>query len=79
MAERQNLTVTLDGDTIRSAKTLAASRGTSVSRLLADLVAELVERERRYDQAKTVALAHLKRGFALGGAITATRDELHDR
>ncbi|MCK9461830.1 MAG: DUF6364 family protein [Proteobacteria bacterium] len=79
MAERQNLTVTLDGDTIRSAKILAASRGTSVSRLLADLVVELVDRERSYEQAKKGALAHLKRGFALGGEISSTRDELHAR
>jgi hypothetical protein len=79
MSERQNLTVTLDGDTIRSAKILAASRGTSVSRLVAELVAELVDRDRSYEQAKKGALAALGRGFPLGGEILPTRDELHDR
>ena len=79
MSERQNLTVTLDSGTIRSAKILAATRGTSVSRLLADLVAELVDRERSYEQAKTGALACLEHGFTLGGAVTSTRDGLHDR
>ena len=79
MAERRNLTVNLDGDTIRRAKILAAARGTSVSKLIAELVKELVEDDRAYEIAKRSALKHLERGYRLGGRITSTRDEWHDR
>lgn len=79
MVERRNLTVNLDSETIRRAKILAASRGTSVSKLIADLVRELVENDRDYEIAKRAALRHLERGYRLGGRITSTRDEWHER
>jgi hypothetical protein len=79
MAERRNLTVNLDGETIRRAKILAASRGTSVSKLIAELVQELVENDRAYEIAKRAALGHLEKGYRLGGRITSTRDEWHER
>lgn len=79
MAERRNLTVNLDADTIRRAKILAAARGTSVSKLIAELVKELVESDRAYEVAKRAALRHLERGYRLGGRITSSRDEWHER
>ncbi len=79
MVERRNLTVALDADTISRAKVLAAKRGTSVSRMIADLVAQIVDEERAYETAVRGAIAHLDATYHLGGRIDATRDELHER
>lgn len=78
MARKQNLTVQLDRETIREAKTLAAKRGTSVSRLLAEQIRESVAADEQYEAARRLALELLARGFNLGGA-RVKRDELHDR
>lgn len=75
----QNLTVRLDGETIRKAKVLAAKLGTSVSRLVADTVERLISEDDAWEVAHRRALRNLSRGFALGGRMRATRDELHER
>lgn len=77
--KKQRLTVSLERSTIRKAKALAARRGTSVSALVAGLIEELVGKGDEYERVKREALALLKKGFNLGGKITATRDELHER
>ena len=79
MANRQNITVQLDKDTIHKAKVLAAKRGTSVSGLLASELERLVGDDESYETAKRSAFAFLERGLRLGGKIRATRDELHER
>ena len=43
MQRKRNITVQLDPETIRKAKTLAAQRGTSVSGLLASRIRESVK------------------------------------
>ena len=75
---RRNLTVQLDEDVIRQAKVLAASRGTSVSGLVAKEISELVAREARYEQARRRAMELVARSRPRGGR-TWRRDELHDR
>ena len=75
---RRNLTVQLDEDVIRQAKVLAASRGTSVSGLVAKELSELVAREARYEQARRRAMELVARSRPRGGR-TWRRDELHDR
>ena len=76
---RQNITVSLDRQTLRKAKILAAKRGTSISGLLAGQIEILVGEEEAYDRAERQALALLDQGFHLGGVIRASRDELHER
>jgi len=76
---KQNLTISLDRQTIRKAKILAAKRGTSISGLLADHIETLVGTEEAYERAERQALALLEQGFHLGGVIQAKRDELHER
>ena len=78
MTRKQNITVQLDRDTIRGAKTLAAKRGTSVSRLLAEQIRQSVAADEQYEAARRLALELLERGFHLGGT-RVKRDELHDR
>ena len=76
---KTNLTLRVDADLIREAKVLAAQRGTSVSRLLAQQLEELVRRDRSYEAAKRRALSRLARGYDLGWTRPASRDELHER
>ncbi len=76
---KQNVTVSLDRQTLRKAKILAAKQGTSISGLLAEQIEVLVGAEEAYERAARQALALLDQGFHLGGVIRASRDELHER
>jgi len=76
---KQNLTISLDRETIRMAKILAARRSTSISGLLARQIEILVGEEEAYERAERQALSLLEQGFHLGGVIRASRDEWHER
>jgi len=76
---KRNVTVSLEQQTIRKARILAAKQGTSISRLLAGQIEALVGEDEAYEQAERRALALLDQGFHLGGVIRASRDELHER
>jgi hypothetical protein len=76
---KQNLTISLDRQTIRMAKILAARRSTSISGLLARQIEILVGEEEAYERAERQAMSLLDQGFHLGGVIQASRDELHER
>jgi len=76
---KQNVTISLSAETIRKAKVLAAQRSTSISGLLAAQIEALVGTEELYERSERVALALLETGFHLGGVITASRDEWHER
>jgi hypothetical protein len=77
--EKQNLTISLDRQTIRKAKIVAAKRSTSISGLLARQIEILVGEEEAYERAERQAASLLDQGFHLGGKIQASRDELHER
>jgi hypothetical protein len=79
MAEARNITLTLDDETLREARVLAAQRGLSVSAFLRAELAGLVDRQRGYTRAREKAVRRLRRGQSLGGGPLASRDELHDR
>lgn len=79
MRAKQNLTITLDRQTVRKAKILAAKRGTSISGLLAGQVELLVGEEEEYLRAESEALALLAQGVHMGGSIRFSRDEWHER
>jgi hypothetical protein len=76
---KQNLTISLDRQTIRKAKIVAAKRSTSISGLLARQIEILVGEEEAYERGERQAMALLDQGFHLGGVIRASRDELHER
>lgn len=76
---KTNLTLSVEENLLRDAKILAARRGTSVSRLMADQLEELVRRERDYERARQRATVRLAHGFDLGWSPPASRDELHER
>jgi predicted transcriptional regulator len=77
--KKQNVTVSLSSETVRKAKILAARRSTSISGLLAAQIEMLIGEEEAYERAARAALAALEKGFHLGGVITTSRDELHER
>ena len=76
---KQNLTISLDRQTIRKARILAAKHETSISGLVARQIEIMVGEEDAYQRAMRDALALLDQGFDLGGEIRASRDELHER
>lgn len=77
----QNITLSLPEEDLREARILAASRGTSVSQLLARMLRELVEQETGYARARDRSLARLREGTDLGtgGHIGWSRDSVHER
>ncbi len=74
-----NITIKIDSDLVQQAKVLAAKRGTSLSRLVADQLLVMVREDQTYAAAKCRALRRLKRGYDLDWKKPASRDDLHDR
>ena len=75
---RRNITLSIDEELLREAKVLAASKDTSVTGLLTDLLENHVRENTAYDQAMTRALERLERGFELN-FTPGSRDDLHER
>jgi predicted transcriptional regulator len=75
---KQNITLSLDKDLLTKLRVIAAQRSTSVTRMLADELTEIVAKAERYESAQRAALAALDAGFHLGGT-PSSRDDLHER
>ena len=76
---KQNITLSIDKELIKRARVLAAQRQISVSRMLSEELQKLIEDSHKYELAKKQALNYISRGFHLGGKITVSREELHER
>lgn len=76
---KTNLTLRVDESLVRDAKVLAARRGTSVSRLVAEQLEEMTRRDHAYETARQRAEARLARGYDLRWSRPSFRDELHER
>ncbi|HKS73871.1 MAG TPA: DUF6364 family protein [Terriglobales bacterium] len=76
---KTNITLKLDSDLIREVRVMAAEQGTSISALLGERLAELVEERKGYNQARRRALARLREGIAADWKKPRSRDELHER
>ena len=74
-----NITIKVDSGLAQEARVLAAKRGTSLSRLVADQLLALVREDQVYAAAKQRALRKLRRGFDLDWQKATKREELHDR
>jgi hypothetical protein len=77
--DKQNVTISLSRQALKKARILAARRETSISGLLAQQIEVLVEDEDAYVLAERQATALLDKGFHLGGAMKASREDLHER
>jgi hypothetical protein len=76
---KTNITLKLDADVLREARILAAEEGSSISRLLATKLEELVREHKGYERARRRAVARLREGADLGWKPARSRDELHER
>lgn len=76
---KQNVTIAIEKGLVKKARILAARRETSLSRMLSEELNRLVSDDERYARAKRKALAQLRQGLPLGGAIAATRERWHER
>ena len=77
-----NVTVSLPDEVARAARHMAVDRGVSLSRYVAELIAENVERDGERLAARRRLLEMMDKGFPLGMPDKAnrwTRDELHER
>lgn len=76
---KQNITLSLDKDLIQRAKVISAKRRSSVSNMLSQELQRIVESAENYEISRKKAISDLRTGYHLGGIITASRDELHER
>jgi len=76
---KQNITLSLDKDLIQRAKVISAKRRSSVSNMLSQELQRIVESAQNYEISRKKAISDLRTGYHLGGIITASRDELHER
>jgi len=76
---KRNVTLKLDGELLKEARVLAAEQGTSISRMLAEKLEQVVRERAGYDRARKRALARLRVGMDLGWTRPGSRDELHER
>jgi hypothetical protein len=79
--ETQNITLSLPKNLLRKVKHLAIDRTTSVTRLVAGTLEEIVGQAEAYERARQEHLAMLEEGFDLGtrGSIPWSRESLHER
>ena len=76
---KQNITLSIDKELLKKGKLIAAQNDTSISKMLSEHLKRIVENEDRYQAAKRSARNFLKKGLHLGGRISWTREELHER
>lgn len=79
--ETQNITLAIPKNVLRKAKLLATERHMSLSSLLTQMIADVVDRQDRYHAARDRQIAWLEQGLDLGtqGSIAWRREELHER
>ncbi|HEY5367100.1 MAG TPA: CopG family transcriptional regulator [Casimicrobiaceae bacterium] len=75
----KNLTITLEEATLRWARVSAAEQGISVSRLVGEMLADKMERNRAYEKAMRQFLSLRPVKPRNPGAPLLTREEAHDR
>ncbi len=76
---KKNVTVTLDREVARWARVEAARRGTSVSRMLGDILENEMRGSDAYERAMDRFFAQEPGMHRADGRPLPTREELHDR
>ena len=76
---KKNITITLPEEAARWARVRAAELDTSVSRLVGDLLTDLMHQEEGYRAAMRLVLVRKPVKLSARGARYPTRDELHAR
>ena len=76
---KQNITLSIEKDILKKGRIIAAKKETSISRMLSELLKQMVNEEERYNAAKREALRTLEKGLHLGGHIDWKREDLYER
>jgi hypothetical protein len=76
---KQNITLSIEKELIKKGKIIAARKDTSVSKMISNLLKDMVYQEDRYEAAMRNALSTLKKGCHLGGRISWKREDLYER
>ncbi|MEA3486456.1 MAG: hypothetical protein U9R20_02240, partial [Thermodesulfobacteriota bacterium] len=71
--------LSLDKDLIQRAKVISAKRRSSISNMLSQELQRIIESAESYEISRKKAISDLRTGYHLGGIITASREELHER
>jgi predicted transcriptional regulator len=79
--ETQNVTLAIPKEVLHRARQIAVERRTSLSAMLAQALAAIVEDEERYEAARERQIAMMSQGLDLQtqGEADWTRDSLHER
>jgi len=79
--ENQNITLSIPKDVLKKIKHIAIEKNTSVSRLMAKALEDLVHQEEGYQMAKERQLVLMEKGIDFGSCMEAgrNREELHER
>ena len=75
----RNVTITLDEETARWARVEAAMRGTSVSRLVGEMLREHMESVATYERARRSYVRREATVLKTAGGKYSTRDEIYSR
>jgi plasmid stability protein len=75
----KNVTIRLDDQTAAWIRVHAASQGQSVSRIVADMLAEKMRAGDRYESARRRWLARAEPDLTWPGGRLPSRDQAHDR
>ena len=76
---KQNITLSIKKELIKKGKIIAARKEISVSKMMGNLLRDIVDRHDRYQASKRNALAFMKKGLHLGGKIDWQREDLYER
>ena len=76
---KQNITLSIEKELIKKGKILAARKEISVSKMMANMLRDVVYQHERYEASKRSALEIMKKGMHLGGRINWKREDLHER
>ena len=79
--EKQNITLSIRKDVLQKVKILAVKQSTSVSKLLTNMLEDIVAREEGYQTAsqKHISLLQQENNLGTNGSIDWSREEIHDR
>jgi len=74
-----NVTITLDDETLARARVKAAERNLSLSRFVGEILREHMRGDDEYERAMRRVLSHKPVRLSRPGERYPTRDEIHDR
>ncbi|HEY4089224.1 MAG TPA: ribbon-helix-helix protein, CopG family [Bryobacteraceae bacterium] len=79
--EKRNVTLSLPEPLLQKLRVVAAKRNSSMSGLMENAIYKLLETDDAYDMRAKRLIERMKNapGRGIGGKITWTREEIHDR